>query len=667
MNGWIAVHSTHEAADKIGGIGTVLQGLLPEPAYKRAFPQNLLVGVYPFPAEESVIDDPETRERRGWEIEFDSSWQVRDPHGLTAALMNVAERHGVRLVYGCRRVGPRRVPALIASPEGVFRERVDAFRHRLRAHDGVDLARFDDYPAVTDRVDRRLERLLGGSQPDLPERLVVDGNGRPFPGGAAWAEGRALFPPVAALDAFQGYGRANKYLLELQYHTFAAPALWEATRWVLHDWAPAGDGYEADRVMLFAHDWLGVPLFWAMAAAGDRVGRSVYFAHEARIFRLLAEGALRDREPLLAPVCHPDGYDSALYAHLRWALEQGWGLEEMFPGTVGFPDVFHHVLNREARRFERVVAVGPLVRDETTVLLRPSQVPVALCPNGIPSDRPEPEAVAAARERLAAVIERQAGFRPDVIMTGVMRCELSKAPWRNVGLFRRFAELRPKDKVALVWLSAPRPRPTRAQVQRWAASYRWPLGHRGGEGGDLRPDEVDLWRAIETINESYCGQASILYINQFGWAPDLLGALDPLESVFADLRLGTDVELGLSVYEPFGIAPLEPLASGAVCVLSDSCGCARHLAALDLADLAIVGKFCEHDHEPQEVDAAVLREIEQAAYDGIVAELVERLGLKGREAGRRKLREQRIRRVAEVIDRLSWANAVESYLLPAIS
>ena len=35
-----------------------------------------------------------------------------------------------------------------------------------------------------------------------------------------------------------------------------------------------------------------------------------------------------------------------------------------------------------------------------------------------------------------------------------------------------------------------------------------------------------------------------------------------------------DAELGMATYEPFGISQLEPLGSGAVCVISNVCGCA---------------------------------------------------------------------------------------------
>ena len=43
---------------------------------------------------------------------------------------------------------------------------------------------------------------------------------------------------------------------------------------------------------------------------------------------------------------------------------------------------------------------------------------------------------------------------------------------------------------------------------------------------------------------------------------------------FMDIRKGSDVEFGQSIYEPFGIAQLEPLTFGAICVFSNVCGCA---------------------------------------------------------------------------------------------
>jgi hypothetical protein len=48
----------------------------------------------------------------------------------------------------------------------------------------------------------------------------------------------------------------------------------------------------------------------------------------------------------------------------------------------------------------------------------------------------------------------------------------------------------------------------------------------------------------------------------------------PADMEFADIRNGSDLEFGQSIYEPFGIGQLEPLSGGSVCCLSNVCGCA---------------------------------------------------------------------------------------------
>lgn len=650
----VAVHATHEAAQKLGGIGAVLAGLLPEPAYQQAFARTLLVGAYLFPADGSVLDDP------GFAVRFDSAM----PESSDPSLAAVAEHHGVRLVHGTREVAPGcRVEMLLASPEGARQAQLDAWREAVRERFGFDLRACDDWPAVTEREDHRLERLLDptSTRADVPDQPLRDAAGELLPGGARWVDGRAVFPPIPALDAFTGFAASNRYLLELQVHTFIAPALWAAVEVLLGE-APSG------RVTLFAHDWVGVPVYWAAQLSGAPPGQSVYFAHEARIFRLLAEGALVDWADVLDQVCCHEGHDAALYPYLRRAAAAGWDLDRMFPGGGGFQTIPYHRLGREAGRFDRIVTVGRLVRDELRVALRPPDRPdIALCPNGIPSPRVTADEAWESRRRLAAVAEQATGFAPELVVTGVMRPELSKAPWRMVGLLRELAGR--GRRVCCFWLSAPRPRPTAEQVARWAADYGWPLDHRPGPAGDLRAEERALWRAIERLNHDFAGTAHLLYVNQFGWGPGLLGALDPLESSFADLRRGTDVELGLSVYEPFGIAPLEPYFAGAQCLLSDACGCAHELLALGAGETVVIGRFTAHDLDPAEVDDAARRAIEERVYGELAEALGSRLPPAAGpldESAWLARRAAQLAAVAPYREALSWRAAVERGLLPAL-
>jgi hypothetical protein len=139
--------------------------------------------------------------------------------------------------------------------------------------------------------------------------------------------------------------------------------------------------------------------------------------------------------------------------------------------------------------------------------------------------------------------------------------------------------------------------------------------------------------------------------------------LDPGATKFKDLRSGTDVELGLSVYEPFGIAPLEPFSSGAVCVLSDACGCAQHLQQLQYQgkvspDGFVVGRFTQHDLSPTDIDIHSLRKIEADCYDAMAAELHEKL---------QATRSRRLALAKQAMPNLSWNAAVQQYLIPSLA
>ena len=58
----------------------------------------------------------------------------------------------------------------------------------------------------------------------------------------------------------------------------------------------------------------------------------------------------------------------------------------------------------------------------------------------------------------------------------------------------------------------------------------------------------------------------------------------PDDMSFADIRRGSDLEFGLSIYEPFGIAQLEALTHGAVCCISSACGCRGFVARIAAGD-----------------------------------------------------------------------------------
>jgi hypothetical protein len=429
---------------------------------------------------------------------------------------------------------------------------------------------------------------------------------------------------------------------------------------------------------------MGVPYYWAITL--DRQNqlnhvKKIYFAHETRLARMLVEGSMRDRYESLKEVCHPDGHDASFYAYLEQLLNSKKGmisLDQAFPNNNGFSDVFYHVLNHESAKFDRVIAVGELVSKETELIYhsptKTTHYPnIKLCPNGVTDFKGSLEEIQQANSLLKRFSNHYLGFLPDLIFTSVSRNEISKAPWRNIGLFQSFAENNQgKKKAVLFWLVRPKPLPTQIQVDFWQKNFNWPFIHKSKSyNGDLNYTDLTLWKTIQEFNLQYSGHFHIFYINQFGWEKQKfgkysqrkpLGNLDLMGTTFRHLRIGTDVELGLSIYEPFGIAPLEPFSSGAICLLSDACGSALFLRNLIQQGLipndgVLIGNFTQHNYDPEDIDLSTYFTIEGQAYDHIIPNLNEMLNVQ---------RYDRIKSARKAMLHLSWDSVVRKYFIPSI-
>ena len=90
------VHVTHEAVHKIGGIGTVLEGLITAREYADAVGRTILLG--PLFSREGDVD---ARLGRDGEVLY-SSLDGRYQHPAADALRDVQNRFGVQIVYGRR-------------------------------------------------------------------------------------------------------------------------------------------------------------------------------------------------------------------------------------------------------------------------------------------------------------------------------------------------------------------------------------------------------------------------------------------------------------------------------------------------------------------------------------------------------------------------------------
>ena len=137
------VHITHEAVKKIGGIGTVLEGMLTSRTYRERIERTILMG----PLQE-ITDDAADRLGPGGQVYYSSiDGNYGGPH--PAAFRSIEEKHGVRLVYGERIfIQPETgeqipVETLLVNLSSSPSERVSYFKYRLWQSYGLDSARHD--------------------------------------------------------------------------------------------------------------------------------------------------------------------------------------------------------------------------------------------------------------------------------------------------------------------------------------------------------------------------------------------------------------------------------------------------------------------------------------------------------------------------------------------
>src|SRR5215204_5384569 len=138
------VHVTHEAVQKIGGIGAVLQGLLTSRTYLDQCPRNILVGAF-WPSD----DIGEHRLGPQGEVLYSSMDHLyRSP--LAARFREIEQTFDVGIVYGRRRFVDKETGA-VSTPEILLIDvsRYDArkigeFKFQLWEKFGIDSSRYEN-------------------------------------------------------------------------------------------------------------------------------------------------------------------------------------------------------------------------------------------------------------------------------------------------------------------------------------------------------------------------------------------------------------------------------------------------------------------------------------------------------------------------------------------
>jgi glycogen synthase len=139
---------------------------------------------------------------------------------------------------------------------------------------------------------------------------------------------------------------------------------------------------------------------------------------------------------------------------------------------------------------------------------------------------------------------------------------------------------------------------------------------------------------------------------------------------FMDIRKGSDVEFGQSIYEPFGIAQLEPLTFGGICVFSSVCGCSgflrdttgeenvRNVIIADYTNLESHG-YAEIEDILQ-IDRSVRDRIEAGESEKVAMQICSRLPKNQAEI------ECMIQTGYELAKNMSWDAVVKNYLLNSL-
>ncbi|GMV96111.1 MAG: hypothetical protein AMXMBFR83_04800 [Phycisphaerae bacterium] len=475
-------HVTHEAVQKVGGIGAVLEGLLTSRAYQAADQRTILVGPL-FPV------DGEGRLGPTGEVLY-SSLDGITKHPMSEALERVHREFHVGIVYGHRTYTNPHTGAKV-SPEIVLidtarmdLDKVNAFKGDLWVNYGIESRRYED-----------------SWEYDLYVKLAL--------------------PAVAVLKAL-------------------------------------GTVDHGGQCVILAHEFMGLPT--ALAAKLDRSGgfRAIFYAHEVSTMRRIVE--------------HHPGHDVTFYNALSLAIENGRFVEDVFGDQHGY---YRHALVEASRHCDRIFAVGDYVVKELRFLgPAMADVPIDTVYNGIPAEKISLEEKRTSQRRLKDYAEILLGERPDYVFTHVTRLIASKALWRDLRVLSRMEPaLRRAGKTAVLFvLSTEVPARRPEDVRRMERLWHWPVAHRELDP-DLSHGEALYYQGVQEFN-ARARNVKVVYVNQFGWEQSVCGERMPAEMTFADIRRGTDVEFGQSIYEPFGIAPLEPLTFGAICVVSQVSGCA---------------------------------------------------------------------------------------------
>jgi hypothetical protein len=403
---------------------------------------------------------------------------------------------------------------------------------------------------------------------------------------------------------------------------------------------------------------MGMPTVLAAVLQNGRGGnfRTIFYAHECAPMRRIVES-------------HP-GHDTMFYNVLRAAMAEGHFLDDVFGNQLDF---YKTPLVKAARFCDNIFAVGDYTLKEMRFLGSDFiHVDAQLAYNGVPHWKIDVDDKTRSRNKLRQYCRNLLRFEPDYIFTHVTRLVPSKGLWRDLRVLEHMEpKLHQRNETAVLFvLSTEVPARRPEDIRRMEQAYKWPVAHREGHA-DLSGGEAAYYAGVQEFN-AISRNIKVVYINQFGFERRLCGQRMPADMEFADIRKGSDVEFGQSIYEPFGIAQVEPISFGGICVFSECCGCAGFVAkaaqaaGIDPNPNVIVADYTElpdRSMRPEQmlsIGQPQRDAIEHAVAEQVAADLLERLPRAPSEF------EQYLARGFELARHMSWDVVARDYVLPGI-
>lgn len=567
------VHVTHEATQKIGGIGAVLAGLFTCDAYLKAVPRSIVIA--PLFERDVPISKRLGPGGRVLHCSLDGLGNCE----YSPSFGRIQDSLGVEIVYGTKTFTDPQTQ-VSSSPEIVL---VDVRRMHTECVNELKKHLYENF----------------GIESDQYEHI--------------WEYEQYIRLAPAAIEILKAIGAAE------------------------------------DSTIVVAHEFMGMPTVLAALIEPSCDFKTVFYAHEIAAARLIVENI--------------GGHDVAFYRALEQGLSKRLYIDDIYSEQNHY---FKHPLVEASSHCHAICAVGDYAEKELR-FLGPNfeQAQIEVVYNGVPAYKISFDEKAESKERLRQYCQNLLGYRPDHIFTHVTRLVTSKGLWRDLQILEYIeGQFRKDNKTAVLFvLSTEVGRRGTAEIMNMESAYGWPVAHRQG-WPDLSGGEANFYLLVQNFN-ARSRNIKVIFINQFGFERACCGNRMAAEMEFMDIRRGTDVELGLSVYEPFGISHLEPLTFGGICVLSDVCGCAKfasQLCDVNSIDNIITGDYVgSADESPvSQIGQVELKEIESRIAKELAGEIVRRLPQTKTDV------EKLIKTGYQLATKMSWQTIVNSRVLPAL-